>query len=150
MRTLLLVLTLLFCVQSFASKDSTRYGISYAGHLVYNNAIGLEGMWTLVDRSEKTFFKNIILQSGLSATLNFRTFQVPILLRTEVFRIGPVGFDLSEGTSLTLFSGSMGLASVVCAAIPVTMGDLRVQTEGCLLSSTFDFGSVGGGIYYAF
>lgn len=139
-----------------AEKAPSRYGVAYAGHLVYVNALGIEGLWTLLDRGDKWLLKNVTFTSGIAALTTGKLVEIPVLFRAELFRLWYISLEVSQGINITYFTGvsgqssPLGIATVLCAAAPVTIGALRFQPEICLLPSTMNAANVGGSIYYAF
>jgi hypothetical protein len=131
-----------------AEDLGARYGIVYAGHLIYRDAVGAEGLWLLLDRRDRLFFRGLSFESGLGATLNFKAFEVPLIFRLEAVGVGHFGLDLTEGTNLVIYH-SPAFGSTACAALHATFGRLRVQLEGCMLTSTLDHSALGGGVFYA-
>ena len=134
----------------------SRFGVSYAGHLIYVNAIGVEGLWTLLDRGDKWLLRNVSFTSGIATLTTGKLVEIPVLFRAELFRLWYFGLEVSQGINITYFTGvsgqssPLGIATVLCAAAPVTIGALRFQPEICLLPSTMNAANVGGSIYYAF
>ena len=115
-----------------ASAGELRAGVQYAGHLLFTDVAAAEVQWTAVRRGEASFFRQIVLESGVALSFDGRFVEVPALARFEVYRWWKMGLELAPGILLSHDRGTSAATAMLCAGLPFTQGRVRIQPEWCM------------------
>jgi len=142
-RTVFALVSLLLCARR-ASAAEFRAGFQYAGHLLFTDVVAAGVQWRVLNRPERTFLRELNVQTGLALSFDGEFVEVPALVRFELLHRWKMGFELAPGFVLSHFEGTSALTPVLCAGVPLTEGRFRLQPELCLNMSA---GPPGGPSY---
>lgn len=115
-----------------ASAGESRVGVQYAGHLLFTDVAAAEVQWTALRRDGRSFFREIVLESGVALSFDGRFVEVPALARFEVYHWWKMGFELAQGVLVSHYRGTSASTVMLCAGLPFTQGRVRIQPEWCM------------------
>jgi hypothetical protein len=131
----------------FASAGELRAGVQYGGHLLFTDVAAAEVQWTVLHRDGRSFFRQIVLESGLALSFDGTFVEVPALARFEVYHWRNIGFELGSGFLLSHYQGTSASTAVLCAGLPFTIGRVRIQPEWCMNGIMGPPGPLTGGMW---
>jgi len=127
-----------------ASAAEWRAGLAFSGHTLFTDVAAASVQWLAVQRPERSFLRELDLETGLGLSFDGEFLEIPLLARFELYRWSNVGIELAPGFVVSRFEGSSALTPFLSLGVPVTIGRWRVQPELCLNASA---GPPGGPSY---